>query len=187
MKKLANGQIVLPFDTTSELNRWYGQASPVLALDRVICPPMRLAWGNEASIGRISAHPLVAHDLADALFAVYTRLGAARWRSEGWERWGGCFNYRRKRGGSRELSIHSWAIGPDIDPDRNPFKDSRHTLSDEGISIMELHGFLSGGRAWGHDYMHFQAAMPSIVKGSYYSIHGLPPHILRAGQGLDKI
>ena len=64
-----------------------------------------------------------------------------------------------------------------INPDSNAFQQRTTTFSNAAIDIMEKHGFLSGGRAWGKDYMHFQRAIPNISAGSYYARNGLPTHI----------
>lgn len=124
---------------------------------------------HRALVGRLTA----------ALAEIYVRLGRAEFERQGWHVYGGCFNYRAKRGGS-SLSTHAWGIAIDINPDENPYNVNKTTFSALAIDIMERWGFLSGGRAWGHDWMHFQAAIPNISSGSYYAKNGLPKNIVRA-------
>jgi hypothetical protein len=76
----------------------------------------------------------------------------------------GCFSPRSKRGSNR-LSVHTWAMAIDIDPDVNPYVphcpvgDARrvHAIPDSWIDAFEAEGFEWGGR-WQDDYdaMHFQ-------------------------------
>ncbi len=73
---------------------------------------------------------------------------------------GGLFCYRLERGGSR-LSVHSWAIAIDIDPQHNPFP---HPYSGPPMvdlkfaQILQKHGFCWRGASGDIDPMHFQLA-----------------------------
>lgn len=124
-------------------------------------------------IHRHRCHAAVALSLGVALAAIHDQLGAHRYKAEGWADYAGCYNARRKRGGAG-WSTHAWGVAIDLDPARNPYKSELRTLSDEGMDIMEAHGWLSGWRAWRHDAMHFQRAIPAIRPGTYYARHGLP-------------
>lgn len=183
-------EIRLPKDTTAALNAFYGQADP----DGRYLTWFRFPYDNIRLYGRKGSplndmdedgrdehrcHKAIKDRLEAALMEIYETLGEERFEKEGWNIYSGCFNYRKKRGGS-SLSTHSWGIAIDVFSDGNPYASSETTFSGEAIDIMEKHGFLSGGRAWNKDFMHFQAAIPTISKGSYYSIYGLPKHILRA-------
>jgi hypothetical protein len=122
-------------------------------------------------------HKLLAGRLTAALAEIYVTLGQDEFRRQGWHVYGGCHNYREKRGGST-LSTHAWGIAIDLCPNENTLISSRTTFSPAAVDIMERWGFLSGGRAWNRDWMHFQAAIPSISAGSYYAKNGLPKHIV---------
>lgn len=124
-------------------------------------------------------HALLIGRLTAALAEIYVTLGEAEYRRQGWNVYGGCHNYREKRGGST-LSTHAWGIAIDLCPNENPLASSKTTFSPAAVDIMERWGFLSGGRAWNRDWMHFQAAIPSISSGSYYAKNGLPKNIVRA-------
>jgi hypothetical protein len=67
-----------------------------------------------------------------------------------------------------------------MNPAENTFAQRTTTFSDVAIDIMERWGWLSGGRAWGKDWMHFQAVIPNVSSGSYYDTHGLPKNIAHA-------
>jgi len=70
--------------------------------------------------------------------------------------YGGAFTYRAMRG-SDHLSMHSYGIAIDIDPEHNPLGSKKTTLPKWYINIWKKHGFF-----WGGDYrkrkdpMHFE-------------------------------
>lgn len=180
--------IILPHER--DLNRFYGSSNsrgsylewfsfPVGNMRLYSRSGQSLSDRNGDGKDDHRCHKKVREGLEDALQEIFDTLGKDQFEEEGWNVYSGCFNYRRKRGGST-LSTHSWGIAIDINGGENAFRSSRTTFSDTAIDIMEKHGFLSGGRAWGHDYMHFQAAIPRISSGSYYDRHGLPKHIKAA-------
>ena len=78
-------------------------------------------------------------------------------------RFGGCLNVRKMRGGSA-WSIHSWGAAIDIDPDRNQLKwgkDKAFLARSEYEpfwKIVEAEGWTSLLRARNFDAMHIQAA-----------------------------
>lgn len=121
-------------------------------------------------------HKLLVTRLTNALAEIYKTLGPDEYYRQGWHVYGGSHNYRSKTGGS-SLSTHAWAAAVDMNPSENSYYQTKSTFSDTAINIMEKWGFLSGGRAWGKDWMHFQAIIPSISSGSYYAKNGLPSNI----------
>lgn len=122
-------------------------------------------------------HKLCAASLQAALQEIFDVLGERDFIDQGWNVFGGCWSYRRKTGG-RSWSTHAWGAAVDLNPGENGWKVPTTSFAATGIDIMEAHGWLSGGRAWRHDYMHFQRAIPNhISPGSYYDSHGLPHHI----------
>jgi hypothetical protein len=72
---------------------------------------------------------------------------------------GGCFNYRLKRGGS-SWSLHAWGAAIDLDPGDNAFRASWPMQADMPLEIIEAfarEGWISAAAMWGYDAMHFQA------------------------------
>lgn len=124
-------------------------------------------------------HRLLIGRMTAALAEIYVTLCRAEYERQGWHIYGGCHDYRTKRGGSG-LSIHAWGVGIDVNPGENPYAATTTTFTAAAIGIMERWGFLSGGRAWGKDWMHFQAAIPNLSSGSYYDRNGLPKNIVAA-------
>ncbi len=179
----------LPSEAPSELNAFYGVASG---------SPDYLDWfsfPHESTrlytrtgtllVDRVGddrvdhkCHKFLVGRLQAALAEIYVTLGRVEFERQGWHIYGGCHDYRKKRGGS-SLSIHSWGIGIDINPNENAYASTKTTFSDVAINIMEKWGFLSGFRAWGKDAMHFQAAIPNLSPGSFYARNGFPKNIAR--------
>ena len=79
------------------------------------------------------------------------------------DRWGGCLNVRKMRGGS-SWSMHAWGIAIDFDPDRNQLKWGRDRAVfarpdyDAWWRCWEDEGWTSLGRTKNYDWMHVQAA-----------------------------
>ena len=180
----------LPRETTAALTAFY--SSPAKSppyLDWFSFPhdgtrlysrtgtPLQDRAGDERLDHR--CHRLLIGRLTAALAEIYVTLGRAEYERQGWHIYGGCHDYRNKTGGS-SLSIHSWGVGIDVNPGENPYAATRTTFSATAIDVMERWGFLSGGRAWGKDWMHFQAAIPNLSGGSYYARNGLPGNIVVA-------
>lgn len=184
------GKIVLPRESDSALNKFYGTATPqgnFLEWFNFPCDNVRLysrtgpeltdrdGDGNDEH----RAHKLIVKRLEAAFREAYETLGKIEFERQGLHVYAGAFNYRKKTGGG-SLSTHSWGIAVDINPDPNGWHHYATTFNDVTFDIFEKHGFLSAFRAWGHDAMHFQAAIPTIASGSYYAKRGLPKHIVAA-------
>ena len=124
---------------------------------------MHLAWQPEIEIRRFSCHEKVH----DAFLNVFTKAldeyGEERIRALRLDRFGGCLNVRKKRGGAG-WSMHSWGIAIDLDPEHNKL---RMTHAEAAFArpeyepfwrIVEGEGLVSLGRTRDFDWMHFQAA-----------------------------
>ena len=79
------------------------------------------------------------------------------------DRYGGCFNPRKKRGGT-SWSTHAWAIALDFDPERNRLQWGRERAAfarpeyHRWWELWEEEGWVSLGRVANFDWMHVQAA-----------------------------
>lgn len=128
--------------------------------------PLRLSWEPETIIHRLSCHRAVARALTFILadiFALY-KNDRAGMQAARMDLFGGCYNFRRMRGGAN-LSMHSYGIAIDLDPDRNPqgkpWVEGKGMMPGEVVDIFLAHGWTWGG-LWkkNPDAMHFQATQP---------------------------
>lgn len=123
--------------------------------------PMRLAWDTDVIVHRMSCHK----DVADKFLNVFNDLlcyyGYEKIKDLGIDLFGGCFNYRRMRGG-RSWSKHAWGIAIDLDPARNRLKETSRTARfarpeyKPMIDIFYKNGFISLGVERNYDWMHFE-------------------------------
>jgi len=123
--------------------------------------PMRIAWDVKTKVKKMRCHK----DVADAFLAVFNDIlatyGIDRIVELGIDLYGGCFAFRKMRGGS-SWSKHSWGIAIDLDPARNKLKETSKTARfareeyKEMIDIFYKHGFVSLGREKNYDWMHFE-------------------------------
>ena len=149
--------------TTKELFSKYGKPNiEGTYLVRIKLPyPMRLSWDKDEIVTTMQCHKLVA----DNFLAVFNDLlefyGLEKIQELGIDLFGGCFNFRKMRGGS-DYSRHSWGVAIDLDPDRNLLKETARTARfarpeyKPMIDIFYKHGFESLGVEEDRDWMHFQ-------------------------------
>jgi hypothetical protein len=125
--------------------------------------PMVIAWNTSQKISRFSCHEKLAEPLTEIFRETLEHYGEDEWRRLRLDRFGGCYNYRKMRGG-RSLSTHAYGAAVDLDPDNNRLRWRRDRASfakpeyEPFWNIVEAHGFVSLGRAKGYDFMHMQAA-----------------------------
>lgn len=123
--------------------------------------PMFLNWATATKVNKISCHKLIADKLLNVFNDVLKHYGIEKIKELQLDDFGGCFNYRLMRGGS-ELSVHSWGLAIDLDPDRNTLKETAKTARfarpeyKAMIDIFYKHGFISLGIEENRDWMHFQ-------------------------------
>ena len=126
---------------------------------------MRLAWERNTTVSTMRCHKLVAEPLLRIFRATLDHYGMEKIRELGLDLYGGCFNNRPIRGGSRP-SLHAWGIAIDMDPERNTLYMSAPEAVffgpeyDAFWSIVEKEGAFSLGRERNYDWMHFQFARP---------------------------
>ena len=123
--------------------------------------PMRLAWDLETSVARMRVHKLVKDNFEAVFNDLLAEYGYEKLKELGIDLFGGCFAYRKMRGGT-SWSKHSWGIAIDLDPARNTLKETKATARfarpeyKPMIDIFYKHGFISYGRERNFDWMHFE-------------------------------
>jgi len=124
---------------------------------------LRIDWNLRQKARRIRVHRLAAEQLKAALIAVEAHYGLARMQELGIDRYAGCYNHRKIRGGS-SWSMHAYGCAIDFYAAPNGLR----TRCPEALfckpeykdflDIMEAHEWLPAIRLWGADAMHFQRA-----------------------------
>lgn len=123
--------------------------------------PMKLAWDLDTVVTKMRCHKLVAENFKAVFCDLLNEYGLEEIQRLGIDIYGGCFNFRKMRGGS-DYSRHSWGIAIDLDPARNKLKETSRTARfarpeyKPMIDIFYKHGFESLGREKNYDWMHFQ-------------------------------
>jgi hypothetical protein len=150
--------------TTDQIIKKYGKPNETGAgyLVTIDLPyPMRLSWDTKVVVKRMVCHKLIAAQLKAVLQDILLAYGYEKIKDLGIDLFGGCFNYRKMRGGT-SWSLHSWGIAIDLDPERNalktPFKDAQFSKPEYAQlhAIFEKHGFENLGKTRNMDAMHFQ-------------------------------
>jgi hypothetical protein len=125
--------------------------------------PLRLSWDLNTTVSRIACHEKVAPSLGRVLAGVLDHYGPDAVRELRLDRFGGCYNPRKKRGGT-SWSTHAWGIALDFDPERNRLQWGRdravfaRPVYDRWWELWEAEGWISLGRVANFDWMHVQAA-----------------------------
>lgn len=149
----------------ADVARFYGEAGGrACTAGRVTLPfPFYLAWSPGQKLTGFACHEKVAAPLTSIFAEAAKHYGQLRFTALRLDAFGGCFNFRPMRGGT-SLSMHSWGIAVDLDPERNQLKWGRDKAEfakpayDAWWNIVEAHGATSLGRAKNMDWMHFQFA-----------------------------
>ncbi|MBC7156580.1 MAG: hypothetical protein H5U20_03585 [Rhodobacteraceae bacterium] len=139
-------------------------AGPEASAGRIAFPfPFRLGWATGRRVSGAACHRLVAPVFTGLFAAASGHYGEERYRQLGLDLWYGCYNPRRKRGGTA-WSTHAWGIAFDLDADNNQLRwgaDLARFARPEyepWWKIVEAQGLTSLGRAANYDWMHVQAA-----------------------------
>lgn len=157
----------------SELDQFYGDprgvknptvVNPVWLVDNLgwVTPPGPMFYEGKP-VRRFQAHRRVVDSLRGVLEEIWIKAGQHpdTLREWGADQFGGCYNYRLKRGG-KTLSCHAYGAAIDLDPARNGHHDATpHFTPDHPV----VQAFKAAGWVWGGDWtgssvdaMHFQAA-----------------------------
>ena len=151
------------FATTKEMFEIYGtpEENPDYLITIDLPYPMRLSWVTDVTVKRMRCHWKVAKDFLDVFDELLDAYGIIRIQQLGIDLFGGCFNFRKMRGGN-DWSRHSWGVAIDLDPQRNglrtKWKKSQFSKPEyyEMHRIFEKYGFLNLGKEKGYDPMHFE-------------------------------
>ena len=150
--------------TTQQLMQKYGTPNETGVDYLVTIPlpyPMRLSWDKSKIITRMRCHKLVAQQFSNIFNDILDFYGLNNIEKLGINLYGGCFNFRKMRGGS-DWSRHSWGVAIDLDPERNQLKQTSKNAQfakmeyQPMIDIFYKHGFVSLGREKNYDWMHFE-------------------------------
>lgn len=149
--------------TTKQMIAKYGQPNEngtyLVTID--LPYPMRIAWDLDVSVNKIRCHKLIAERLKAVFIDLLAHYGYEEIKRLGIDLFGGCFAFRKMRGGS-DWSKHSWGTAIDLDPARNKLKETSKTARfarpeyKPMIDIFYRHGFISLGREKNYDWMHFE-------------------------------
>ncbi len=153
------------FPKQSDMTAFYGPpGNPKCTSGRVTFPvPMYLAWDLGEKVKTTTCHERVAVAFQQVFDETVRHYGESEFRNLRLDRWGGCFNLRKMRGGT-SWSTHAYGAAFDLDPDNNQLRWGRDRASfarqeyEAFINICESVGLVSLGRAANMDWMHFQAA-----------------------------
>ena len=150
--------------TTEQLKKKYGTPteSGIPYLTTIQLPyPMRLAWDKDTVVTKMRCHNLVAGKFIKVFSQILAHYGIDKIKELGIDLYGGCFNFRKMRGGS-DWSRHSWGVAIDLDPERNQLKETSKTARfarpeyKAMIDIFYANGFVSLGVEQNRDFMHFE-------------------------------
>lgn len=126
--------------------------------------PMRLTWEPDGPVLKsITCHEKVAASLGSILKKTADEYGPKRIHALGLDRFSGCLNVRKMRGGS-SWSMHSWGIAMDLDDERNQLRWNKTRAvfaRPEYLPFWDIvagQGWTALGPARDFDWMHFQAA-----------------------------
>ncbi len=150
--------------TTQQTVRKYGTPNVTGEgyLTTITCPySLRIAWDTDSTTSKVRCHKLIADKLLAVFNDILAHYGKDKIKELGIDLYGGCFNFRKMRGGNA-WSKHSWGIAIDLDPARNTLKETSKTARfarpeyKPMIDIFYKHGFISLGREKNYDWMHFE-------------------------------
>lgn len=125
--------------------------------------PFVLAWEPTTPVLKITVHEKIHDNVREVYLRALDHYGADKFKELRLHYFGGCYNPRKKRGGS-SWSMHAWAVAFDHDPDRNQLKWN-HTKAEFAKPDYEMwfrlwaeEGAQSLGQLADYDWMHTQFA-----------------------------
>jgi len=122
---------------------------------------LKLSWDAAVSVDKVKCHKLVKTDLENIFKDILQVYGLDKIEKLGINLFGGCYNYRNMRGGTK-LSMHSWGIAIDLNPENNLLrwgKDKAVFAKPEYKQLIDIfykHGWINLGVEKNYDWMHFE-------------------------------
>lgn len=155
------------FGSEATIRERFGPAGGPACTAGIVRPPfpMVLAWNEAETVESFRCHIDVQQSMQVALENVADVYLPHEIIALGLHLYGGCYNYRNKRGG-KTLSAHASGIALDNDPIRNRLHwgaDRARLARPDArrwFEAWEAEGWHSLGREKGYDYMHVQAVAP---------------------------
>jgi len=151
--------------TDSQILYKYGEPGDVANLKVITLPySMRIAWDLSKSVTKMQCHKLVASNFINVFNDLLEIYGLDEIQRLGIDLFGGCYNFRKMRGGTR-WSRHSWGFAIDLDPERNGLKVKKPIAQfskpeyKKMVSIFYKHGFIGYGPEKDYDWMHFEISV----------------------------
>jgi len=150
--------------TTNEIVKKYGKPNETGEgyLTTILLPyPMKLAWDLDTKVSKMRCHKLAAEPFLNVFNDLLAEYGMTEIERLGIDLFGGCFNYRKMRGGT-SWSKHAWGIAVDLSPALNKLKETAKTARfarpeyKPMIDIFYKNGFISLGIEKNYDWMHFE-------------------------------
>ncbi len=153
---------IWPKAYTSEFDSFFGPRATNMV--RLTSPyPLRIAWNPNQIVQSFSIHEKVKDSAERVLTEALKHYGLDGIKKLRLDYFGGCFNKRRIRGGTK-WSMHSWAVAIDFDPSNNQLRWGRDKATfarqeyEAWWKMWEAEGWTSLGRQRNFDWMHVQAA-----------------------------
>ena len=146
----------------SEMIKYFGKANAEGSYLTMIDLPYTMYYDRQP-IKRMRCHVKVAQAFKNVFNEILATYGERKINELEINDYGGCFNYRLMRGGTK-LSVHSWGCAIDLNPSRNLLRETSKTARfarieyQPMIDIFYKHGFVSLGREKNFDWMHFEVA-----------------------------
>lgn len=131
-----------------------------LANIEYVKPPFKMFY-DLREVKMFQCHRLVADSLEHIFSDLWQQAHYDQKIVDEWglSTFGGCYNYRLKRGAST-LSMHAYGAAIDLDPANNAFHDKSFRFKKDSPVVLafKAQGWTWGGEWRQPDAMHFQAA-----------------------------
>lgn len=152
-----------PREHYAAMTRFYGEPGAAQLVKAEVPFEMQLAWDASKKLREFSVHKKCKAAVEGIFAEALEVYGLADIRKLRLDRFGGCYNLRKKRGGT-SWSVHAWGAAIDLDPTNNALRwnHTRAAFAKEVYGpfweIVERYGGVSLGRERDFDWMHFQFA-----------------------------